>query len=477
MRYYEHLFVANTRVRAFSGWKNTNCMVLATTHSRSQGMRLPLISGVCLIVMSLHALAATQAQRYFDQGMEKYREGEYSLALNGFNSAIAAGMDVPAVYYNLAVCYYRIGAYAQAEANFRQTARFPDMKALAYYNLGLVSIRQEDASAAADWLHKSQQVNTDEKLAKLITAALAEVEGGDVRSEAEELAGGYKWSGVIFASAGYDDNVTLDNTDLVLVSGQSAAVVELFANTESLLSGNSDDGLLFKGSIYANINEGHHDINIAELDGGLYLAQNIGEWRNEYGLSLSHSTLGGAPYLNDAALRLSTDTRLSATLRLDLRLRVRVIRSSDVLYEPLDGTSQDIRIAGKWRPAGDHDIKLYYQMYNNDRNNLETATRYYSYSYTSHSIRADYRYTLTSRYTLRTSAEFRTSNYKDENIEADGARILRNDERIRLLLGLDYRLSRDALLGVKYEYTNNSSNIDRYDYISNFVLATWMILY
>lgn len=440
-------------------------------------MRVPLISGVCLFLMSLQVLAASEAQRYFDRAMDQYRDGEYRNAIDGFNSAIASGMDTPAVYYNLAVCYYRTGAYAQAETNFLRTARFPEMEALAYYNLGLVSFRRQDTAAATAWLQKAQQATDDEKLGQLVADALAEIERGDTANSGDRAAGISRWSGVIFAGAGYDDNVTLDNTDLVFASGQSAAVAELFANTQAVLSGGRDNGLLFKGSIYADINDGNHEINIAEFDGGLYLAHRTGDWRNEYGLSLSRSTLGGAPYLDKATLRLSTYARLSEAFRLDMRLRFRVIQSSDVLYDPLEGSSQDFRIAGKWRPADDHNIKLYYQVYNNDRNDFETATRFISYSNTRHRVRAEYRYGLSQRYALRTAAEYRVSNYEDENIEADGSMILRRDERTRLVLGLDYLWSRETLLGIKYEYTNNDSNIERYDYVSNRVLANWTRLY
>jgi tetratricopeptide (TPR) repeat protein len=440
-------------------------------------MRLQLITGIYLLLITLHAQAATQAQQYFDQAMNAYRKGDYSLALDGFNSAIAAGMDAPAVYYNLAVCYYRTGAYAQAEQKFQITARFPAMEAVAYYNLGLVSLKKNDPASAKTWLSKSLATSNDEKLDYLVTTALSEIESTDGKGRRVEVDPVLKWSGVVFAGIGYDDNVTLDNSDLVLVSKQSASVAELFANTQGVLSGAENNGLLFKGSFYADMNDGHNEINIAELEGGLLLADRVGRWQNGYALNLSHSSLGGDAYLDKFGLELSTSARLSRHFRLDMRLRLRSFRSRDMLYDPLEGSGQDIRIAGKWNPDKVQNFKLYYQLYNNDRNDFTTATRFSSYSNTRHRLRAEYKFRIMPRYALRLATEYRLSDYKGDNIEAGGEIIRRQDDRIKFLLGLGYSWSRDILLGVKYEYVSNDSNIDRFDYVSNRVLASWTALY
>ena len=420
---------------------------------------LRLISGIYLLLLTLTAQAASQAQQLFEQAMNAYRNGDYSHALDGFNSAIESGMDAPAVYYNLAVCYYRTGAYAQAQRNFLITARFPAMAAVAYYNLGLVSLKQQDRASALAWLKKSRQASTDARLDYLVTAALSEIEGAGAKSHSAADTSVSNWRGVVFAGVGYDDNVTLDNSDLVLVSQQSATVAELFTNTRGVLSGTEHDGLLFKGSFYADMNDGHNELNIAELDGGLYLADSVGGWRNEYGLSLSHSTLGGDDYLDKAGLVLSTSVPLSETFRLDMRARLRAIRSRDVLYDPLAGTSQDIRVAGNWRPDTVQNFRLQYQLYNNERNDFTTATRFSSYSSIRHRLRAEYGYRITPRYKIRFATEYRLSDYKDDNIEASGEVIRRRDDRIKLLLALDLNWSREILLGVKYEYVNNDSNI------------------
>jgi Tfp pilus assembly protein PilF len=462
---------------AFISWGKTVWTGSNVGCSARAPMRLHLITGVYLLLITLHAQAATQAQQYFDQAMNAYRKGDYSLALDGFNSAIAAGMDTPAVYYNLAVCYYRTGAYSQAEQNFLSTARFPAMKAVAYYNLGLLSLKKNDPASAEAWLNKSLAASSDEKLNYLVSEALSEIEGDEGGSRRADIGLVSKWSGVMFAGIGYDDNVTLDNSDLVLVSKQSATVAELFANTQGVLSGTENNGLLFKGSFYADVNNGHNEINIAELEGGLHLADRVGRWQNEYGLNLSHSTLGGDAYLDKAGIDLSTSARLSGLFRLDMRLRLRSIRSRDALYDPLEGSSQDIRVAGKWSPDKVQDFRLYYQLYNNDRNDFTTATRFSSYSNTRHRIRAEYKFRFMPRYGLRLATEYRLSDYKGENIEAGGEVIRRRDDRIKLLLGLGYSWSRDILLGVKYEYVSNDSNIDRFDYVSNRVLASWTALY
>jgi tetratricopeptide (TPR) repeat protein len=442
-------------------------------------IRRQLITGVYLLLTMLHAHADAdaQSQQRFDQALNAYKIGDYSQAIEGFNAAIASGMDAPAVYYNLAVCYYRIGDYDQAEQNFLKTARFPAMQAVAYYNLGLVSLKKQNKQSALTWLKKSQLTSTDEKLDYLVSKELSKIQGTDAKSPRTGAASGSKWSSVLVTGIGYDDNVSLDNSELVLVSQQSATVANLFASTQGVLSGTQNHGSLFKGSFYADMNNGRSELNLAEIEGGLYLADKVDGWQNEYGLNLSHSTLGGAAYLDKAGISVSTLTSWSKTLGLDLRLRLREIRSRDVLYDPLEGVSQDVRVIGRWKPDTFQYFKLSYQLYNNDRNDFRTATRFSSFSDTRHRLSAEYRYIPTPRYGLRLAGEYRLSNYKDDNIEANGDAIRRRDERFKLLLGLGYNWSREILLGVKYEYVNNESNIERFEYISSRVLASWSVFY
>src|SRR5690242_4254141 len=74
----------------------------------------------------------------FAAGSAAFQQGDYSRALDLFQSARGGGTDTAALEYNIGVCQYRLGEYAQAEATFGTLAvRYPAFHALAEYNRGL----------------------------------------------------------------------------------------------------------------------------------------------------------------------------------------------------------------------------------------------------------------------------------------------------------------------------------------------------
>lgn len=428
--------------------------------TRIQGLLI-----IMLLAVSTAVSAATNNQ-YFEKGMKAFKSGSYEQAVDAFEQARKAGMEVPAIYYNLGVSYYQLGNWAKAEEMFLRTSRFADMAPLAYYNLGLVNLKKGDNNEAKLWFAQVITSTDDPRLEKMANDQLGKLK------QVKEA-----WLTFLSAGGGYDSNVTLDNDTLTSVSSQSDYFLELFGLTRGVLQGTSDDGVILKASLFGDIYRTETDYNLIEGNVGIYKTFPLSDWRNEAGGYVTYSTLGGDGYLQSGNLSLATKKNFSKQFRLRMRVRLRHLTAIERQYSALDGNAQDFRIEGRWVINPYNRVRTLYQFELNDRNGSETATTFSSLSPTRNTLKAEYTRLLGEDWTMRLSGEYRNSSYSEDNIEADGTVIKRNDDRLRGYLEFSRILDKNINLSLEYTYTDNQSNIDRYSYSKNVFMANLQFLF
>src|SRR5262245_3339530 len=102
--------------------------------------------------LSFAVAAAEDSDASFEEASAAFASGDYSRALDLFEALRAAGADGPSVPYNIGVCQFKLGRYADAEREFAAlAARFPNMAGIAAYNRGLALLeldRKDEARAA-----------------------------------------------------------------------------------------------------------------------------------------------------------------------------------------------------------------------------------------------------------------------------------------------------------------------------------------
>lgn len=184
--------------------------------------------GSFLIVFLLLAAFEARAQRLttsadfgetaserFDAGREAFERADYALAVTEFLAAIEAGSEGPSARYNLGVSYYRLGDYEAADSVFRDLAeRFPAMRSLAAYNVGLSLVRRNRSDLARDWFLRAADTD-DERIATLSREMLARLPDR-TRAPASD------WLMYADVTIGNDDNAALVDP-LALPSGQSTS--------------------------------------------------------------------------------------------------------------------------------------------------------------------------------------------------------------------------------------------------------------
>jgi hypothetical protein len=120
---------------------------------------------------------------------------------------------------------------------------------------------------------------------------------------------------------------------------------------------------------------------------------------------------------------------------------------------------------GRWR--------IGYRNEYNQRDDLSLEDRFVSYSPVRHQLSGRLINRLGENWTLQTSLSYRFSHYQDPNREpapGDPETLIetrRSEDRIEAALAVHYALNRTFRSFAEYRYTDNSANIDRYNYQSN----------
>ncbi|MBU0681873.1 MAG: hypothetical protein KKD73_10685 [Proteobacteria bacterium] len=385
------------------------------------------------------------ASSFFQAGQKSFQAQDYEQALGLFKQAQAAGLDKPALFYNIGVCAYKLGHYEEATKAFLHTATFPKMAALAYYNLAVVAEKQDDQDAALSWLHKVTTTEPrDEKLVLLAQTALSRI-----RSR-QELSG--QWTRYVALDFGYDDNVALvDYDDLGLTSDEEDSFTDIFAFIRSPLLGKSaSQGPYLQGSLswrdYTKLHE--YDSGSLQMEGRY--RKNAKGFRLESGAGYSYLSWDGAGYSQSPLFSLHAKHSLGDASSYGLHYEAKY-------YDILD-SDYDYQRGWQHRASADfitqselYRLLIGYSLEENDRHDKESSPR-------RHLLHAAFELHLIDHLAITVAASYRDSNYDPSGIDD------RNEDRYEMSLRLGYSLSNHWELTALASRTINISTAPLYDY-------------
>lgn len=425
-----------------------------------KGKPKPARFAALALVLGLSTAASAQtAQEFFDKGVEATRSGQTESALGYFRQAQEAGLRSGALFYNLGVTHYRLGQYAAARTAFERLTDHPTLGALAWYNLGLIARKLGHTEKALEAFAEARERTSDEKLRRLAASKIRELQG------AERPA---RFSGAVFARAGRDD--ALQDPAEQVAQETDDQFAELFALGSGTVAGSPGDGWRLDLSAYALRYATFDDFDVGLLSLAAIRIVPAGSWRLEFGAGAEQSTLGGESYLREGRARFTARLpEVSGSTGYRLRYGYRSIESLDSVFDPQEGSRHDLDLEARWvgQPGR---VALMYGLEVNDREDFAAPGAFTSYSPTRHAlgVRAS---TELGRWRWNGELEYRHSVYADPNLLADGRRVKREDDRARVVVGVDYQLGKGWQIGAEYSRTENDSNIDDYDYEQNLVSA------
>ena len=397
---------------------------------------------VLMLIFSSEILASAESD--YELGTASYKAGDAGKAVMYFESARKKGMDSISLQFNLASSYYRLGRYGEAKKYFEQLKEIKEMHDIAEYHLGLIAIKEKDGSQARR--HFSTVVNKgkDKKLIKLSEKQL------NALSPKEQ-----RWKSHVFVNAGYDDNISSVSGDSVLDRADS--FYELFALTDLLISGRRSDGWSAEAAFY-RIGYNEYDTNdLNNLSLGLKRSFKLADWDTSAHLNLSKSTYGGEDFQTITKLDFIGRKAITKRDQIFLRYQAEDIKSDQAIYDYLDGWRQRGRV--EYRNFSANDIKhIYYELELNNRGELVTSIDAYDYSPTRHTVRGIYTYITANSWWLTGDLTYQMSDFPVSST------VDRQDKQLKMTFSADYHFDRTLKLTSKYQYTDNESTVDRYNY-------------
>lgn len=406
-----------------------------------------VLIGVALLASTRAWALSAEAAQYFNEARDAFQVEDYSKARALFERALAAGMDGPAIHYDIGVAAYLGGDLPRAEQAFREVARTASMAPLAYYNLGLVAQDRHDEREARDWFERTLDEFPDPRLAQLATQRLAEMPETRVPGA---------WSYYSRGGAGYDDNVSLRSSSIdSSPSGDSDSYAELiFAGSYSLGAWRIDTGAALLE--YMNLDE----YSQSALSLGVARGFRLDNWYFELGAYGSQLSLGGDLYEQDV----SASAQAMRTFYGGSRLRA-LLRATSV-----QGKADYVGLTGNRTELG-----LYYDKFwrawsfgahtraeLNDSDDPIFGTRWVQ-------LGGEARYAWSPTWGFLASAALRRIRHPAQSETVASW----DDNRATLQLGLTRALWSRAQLFVRYEHQRNDSPVPAYDYGRNWIAASF----
>lgn len=404
------------------------------------------IRGILLATIFLSLGQIAIADDWSD-GETAYASDDFSSALRHFETARRGGLDSPAVHYNIAVCHFKLGQLTEAASGFRTIAnRFPKMRGLAEYNLGLVALRNNDNRAATQHFLNAHKHSADDRTIRILSS-------NRLREIAPDTHTGANWSGAIGTRVGFDDNVALrDETGLPSTLSAESPMADLFASVKGPFNGAS--GFRVDASLYIVRNFDADEFDQSELYGGVMYDWRSGDWRLQLGAHYSAGTLGGEAFDRKSGGNLTAIRYLDKNSELDLRYIYDNVQDADVVFSGIAGSRQQFQGQYRWY-SGANRFRLRYRQEENDRLDPQVTPK-------RKTLSVNYRYQPAQGWGYEGGISYRSSRY-------DQLPVQRQEDLTSINLSVTRTIVNEWMLLIDYRFSKNDSSDPLFSYNRNVV--------
>ncbi len=380
-------------------------------------------------------------------GTQAYEQGNFAGALQHFESAREDGQSGPAVHYNIGICEYKLGRYTDARETFAALgARYPKMRQLTEYNLGLVDWELNETAAARRHFRAAYSLSEDnDKLRILSLNMLRQTKSAAIASQA--------WIGSFVIRTGYDDNVVLRD-DLGLPAGVTtdSPIVDLFGSLQGPYRGKN--GIRLDASAYVVHYSDSDDFDQSVFRLGAIHDWRGGDWYTQLGLYAAYGTLGGDGFSETGSASFRVTRKLSPSTSIALRYQYDDVSAVDAQFSGIDGSKQKIEARYRWF-TDERNLVLAYQIESNGRIDPSVSPQ-------RNRIIVQYRFSPTSGWGFQIGGEYRNSKY-DDLMPA------RTENLTTLRTALTRTLPSDWLMLAQYQFSKNDSTDAAFSYQRNLI--------
>ena len=400
-----------------------------------------LIIAVCLLYS---AVVLASAEEDYNDGVEFFKKGDYHSAIASFEAAEKKGMKSAALYYNLGSAYYKIEQYDASKKYFTRVKAYPDKRALAEFNLGMVAIKQKNIEDALAHFKYAEANSSDNKIVHASRQTIAELTGTARR-----------WGAYISAYIGYDNNISVTPNDLSI--GVEDSFYNVYASADIVVNGKRKRGWLLDAAFFA--------LNYSDSDSydqdfytiGLRNEQPVSGWDTITHLKYGNSSFGGVDLQRFYQLNVLGAKPLSGNAKIILQYRFDDYTSENPVYDFLQGWRQRAQIR-YFRNGVNSSQQIYYELELNDRGELITPLFSYDYSPTRNTLGGRYILKFSESWYLTGDLAYRVSDFPAS------ATVDRDDTLWMAGALLDYRIDDTLVLKTNVKYIQNDSTVDIYSY-------------
>lgn len=404
---------------------------------------------ILFFFLSLPAHANSLTELNFSNGIKSFKAGDYLKAIKHFKAAEEKGLKTASLYFNLGSSYYKAEKYKQSEIVFIKLRKFPKMRTLASYNLGLIYKNTNNEQHAIQWFRKVIKVNDSAKL-----STLASLQIDTIKSDKKLTNKLDRWNNYAYLSLGNDSNINVAPSDTAL--NQSDSFASFYINSEYLISGSISDAWLANASFYHIDYTDFNNNNESQYSLSLKRKLKKAEWLNQFVGKLTKSTYNSADYQTTLSLEASTSRKITKENKFKLRYRYKKIDSDNVLYNYLEGNKQQLRAEIKTRKKT-YRQKYYYEYEVNDRQDTSSL----SYSPTRHTLKIIHSIKVNNSVDWGGELSYRISDYPVI------ATTDRDSTRWKYGIFGSYRFDKKIKLKAKFTHTDNASDSLLYEYGKN----------
>ena len=383
-------------------------------------------------------------------GGAAFARGDYVAALTYFEEARQDGLSGPAIIYNIAVCQFKLAKYQDSELSFlRISRRYPKMRGLAEYNLGLIARRTGNSQAAIQHFINAHRFSPKNREIRILASRR-------IRELEPEIQRASPWTGAIGGRAGFDDNVALrDESVVVSATKTDSPFLDLFASVKGPYNGKN--GIRVDASVYLTKYFDTSDFDQSEVYVGAIYDWRPGEWRLQGGVHFSIGALGGDIFDRKSGGNFLATRFLNNSATVSFAYIYDDIREEDVRFAGIAGSRQILMSRFYWHSNQGKRFLLRYRYESNDRLDANVSPKRVSLS-------ADYRYQPDSGWGFELGASYRVSRFEDLSIQ-------RNENLGSVNLGITRRIFDDWQLLLEYRYSKNDSSDSLFSYERNVILV------
>ena len=376
----------------------------------------------------------------------------------------------PIVIYNLAVIHYKLKKYSQAKSYFLKLLPIDSYHLLAKYNLGLVANKQGDRGEAISWfkkinnhIHAPGISNTEAttKLKKLAVVQIKKLTAETNKIKQKETVKPVRFKSYVFSYYGYEDKYV--DSDGNFAPGDN--FLNLYGQVKISLDDLITPGLQWRFRYYLKDYSERDSFDYSFIGTDISKLFKQYQWRHSIRLGFEQSTFGAEDYQSLSYLNLTTEYKVS-DYKVAAKYFYNDIASDNSLYDDYAGQRQRLDLIYGWSSnAEKFRLRLSFEDYDLADKIVATSIRR-SYSPKREKIEATWFHKFNKNWKSRLRFEYRDSRYKDFSVDDN---VVRDEARTISSIQVKYRLRKNWWYVVDYRYTDNQSNIFRYDYTRNLI--------